>query len=95
MKSMPRAILFAAAMLAGTTTTGYAADAVTFYEHVAPILQANCVSCHRPAGQNIGSLVAPSLVMPRVGPAQCRASIANTGSQSERFRFTVRLTIRR
>ena len=36
MKSMPRAILFAAAMLAGTTATGYAADAVTFYEHVAP-----------------------------------------------------------
>jgi hypothetical protein len=38
---------------------------------------------------------AVALVMPRVGPAQCRASIANTGSQSERFRFTVRLTIRR
>ena len=63
MKSMPRTILFAAAMLAGTTATGYAADAVTFYEHVAPILQANCVSCHRPAGQNIGSLVAPMSLM--------------------------------
>ena len=63
MKSMPRAILFAAAMLAGTTAPGYAADAVTFYEHVAPILQANCVSCHRPAGQNIGSLVAPMSLM--------------------------------
>jgi hypothetical protein len=38
---------------------------------------------------------AATLVMPRVGPAQCRASIANTGSRSEPFRFTVRLTIRR
>ena len=46
-------------MLAGTTASGNAADAVTYYEHVAPILQANCVSCHQPAGQNIGSLVAP------------------------------------
>jgi mono/diheme cytochrome c family protein len=63
MKSMPCAILIAAAMLAGTTAPGYAADAVTFYEHVAPILQANCVSCHRPAGQNIGSLVAPMSLM--------------------------------
>ena len=38
---------------------------------------------------------AATLVMTRVGPAQCRASIANTGSRSEPFRFTVRLTIRR
>jgi hypothetical protein len=38
---------------------------------------------------------AVTLELPRVGPAQCRASIANTGSQPERFRFTVRLTIRR
>ena len=39
---------------------GSAADEkVTYYEHVAPILQANCMSCHQPAGKNIGSLVAP------------------------------------
>jgi hypothetical protein len=50
-------------MLAGITSASYAADAVTFYEHVAPIFQANCVSCHRPAGQNIGSLVAPMSLM--------------------------------
>ncbi|MBM3771373.1 MAG: cytochrome c [Acidimicrobiia bacterium] len=36
-----------------------AAERVTYYEHVAPILQEHCVSCHQPAGQNIGSLVAP------------------------------------
>jgi mono/diheme cytochrome c family protein len=63
MKSMARAALLTAAMLAGTAATGYAADDVTFYENVAPILQANCVSCHRPAGQNIGSLVAPMSLM--------------------------------
>ena len=57
MKLMARAALLSAAMLAGITATGYAADAVTFYENVAPILQANCVSCHRPAGQNIGRRV--------------------------------------
>jgi mono/diheme cytochrome c family protein len=63
MNSTCRTLLLAAAMFAGITTSGYAADAVTFYEHVAPIFQANCVSCHRPAGQNIGSLVAPMSLM--------------------------------
>src|SRR5262245_12005273 len=63
MKSMPRAILLSAALLAGASASGYAANDVTFYEHVAPIFQANCVSCHRPAGQNIGSLVAPMSLM--------------------------------
>jgi mono/diheme cytochrome c family protein len=62
MKLTCRAALLAAGISAGITTTGYAAD-VTFYEHVAPIFQANCVSCHRPAGQNIGSLVAPMSLM--------------------------------
>jgi mono/diheme cytochrome c family protein len=38
---------------------GSAADKVTYYEDVAPIIQANCQSCHRPTGKNIGSLVAP------------------------------------
>ena len=63
MKSMSRAVLLAAGMLAGAASASYAADAVTFNEHVAPIFQANCVSCHRPAGQNIGSLVAPMSLM--------------------------------
>jgi hypothetical protein len=34
-----------------------------------------------------------SLELPRAGPAQCEASIANTGSRAGRFRFTVRLTL--
>ena len=36
-----------------------------------------------------------TLELPRVGPTQCRASIVNAGSETERFRFTVRLSIRR
>src|SRR5580765_964859 len=63
MKLMSRAILLSAAMVAGAAVSGYAADAPTFYENVAPIFQANCVSCHRSAGQNIGSLVAPMSLM--------------------------------
>ena len=43
----------------------------------------------------VGTRPAVTLDLPQVGPAQCRASIANTGGESERFRFTVRLTIRR
>ena len=35
----------------------------TFYENVLPILQENCQSCHRPAGQNITGIVAPMSLM--------------------------------
>jgi mono/diheme cytochrome c family protein len=44
-------------------------DPVTFYEDVAPILAANCVTCHQNAGANIGSLVAP---MPLVTNEEAR-----------------------
>src|SRR5204863_8946876 len=47
-------------LVLATAATATAADEkATYYEHVARILQANCVSCHKPAGKNIGSLVAP------------------------------------
>jgi hypothetical protein len=42
-----------------------------------------------------GARPAVSLELPRAGPGQCQASISNTGSEAERFRFTVRLTLRR
>src|SRR5580693_5833635 len=42
---------------------GRAADKVTYYEDVAPILRANCQSCHQPSGMNIGSLVAAMSLM--------------------------------
>ncbi len=31
----------------------------TFYEHVLPVLQENCQTCHRPGGANLGGMVAP------------------------------------
>ena len=52
------------AISASTTPPSFAADErPTYYEHVAPILRDNCVSCHQPAGMNIGSLVAPMSLM--------------------------------
>jgi len=39
------------------------AEAVTYYEHVLPILQENCQTCHRPAGKNITGAVAPMSLM--------------------------------
>jgi mono/diheme cytochrome c family protein len=66
MKLNPRAFVIAVlgGVLLATATPGFAAPKeVTYYGDVAPIMQANCVSCHRSAGQNIGSLVAPMSLM--------------------------------
>ena len=47
-----------------SAASAFAADGTaTYYDDVAPIMQANCVSCHQPAGKNIGSLVAPMSLM--------------------------------
>ena len=40
-----------------------AADRVTYYDDVAPILRASCQSCHQPVGRNMGALVAPMSLM--------------------------------
>jgi hypothetical protein len=56
-------MVLAAFLLVALAVPASAADNVTYSEHVAPILQANCVSCHMPAGKNIGSLVAPMSLM--------------------------------
>jgi len=61
-KISPVAVLVGA-LLATTGTPALAADKVTYYDNVAAIMQANCVSCHQPVGQNIGSLVAPMSLM--------------------------------
>src|SRR5687767_5352355 len=61
---LPLTACLLVALSASTTPVSYAADErVTYYEHVAPILRDNCVSCHQPAGLNIGSLVAPMPLM--------------------------------
>jgi hypothetical protein len=39
------------------------ADNVTFTRDVLPIVQENCVVCHRPGGQNIAGMVAPFSLM--------------------------------
>ena len=39
------------------------AEGVTYYEDVLPILQENCQSCHRPAGQNVTGIIAPMSLM--------------------------------
>lgn len=41
------------------TGAALAAQELTFYRDVLPILQNRCQTCHRPAGQNLGGLVAP------------------------------------
>jgi hypothetical protein len=57
--------LLAALVMAAAATTGassaaaQAAGAPTYYGDVQPILQANCLSCHGPAGQSVGGMVAP------------------------------------
>ena len=62
--SWSRPILLALGSAALAAWTGHASSAnVTYYRDVAPILQANCVGCHKPAGKNIGSLVAPMSLM--------------------------------
>src|SRR5258706_10807538 len=56
---MPALVTVCSALLWAPAIAQAADGNVTYYEHVAPILRANCVSCHQPAGNNIGSLVAP------------------------------------
>ena len=48
-------------MVSAMAAPAYAADAteVTYHEDVAPILRESCETCHRPAGPNVGGLVAP------------------------------------
>ena len=48
-----------------TAAPGFAGEetGVTYYEHVLPILQESCQTCHRPSGLNITGLVAPMPLM--------------------------------
>ncbi len=51
-------VLLAPAM-PGLASTDKAAAAPTFYADVLPVLQSNCQTCHRPAGLNLGGMIAP------------------------------------
>ena len=48
--------LLATPLLGSEDTTG---ASPTFYKDVLPILQQNCQTCHRPAGLNLGGMIAP------------------------------------
>ena len=58
-------VAMALAALAFGAAPGYAGNeaegdaAVTYYEHVLPIMQQNCQTCHRESGANISGLIAP------------------------------------
>jgi mono/diheme cytochrome c family protein len=59
----PSIVLAVVALAAAGTLPALAAtdtgERVTFYRDVLPILQANCQTCHRPFGLNLGGMVAP------------------------------------
>lgn len=54
------------ALISGLSAMGFALTAaaqdagrITFYQDAQPILNANCVTCHKPAGNNVMGMVAP------------------------------------
>ena len=51
--------VFAAAPAARAAASDNAPAALTFNEHVLPILKKSCQDCHRPEGLNLGGMVAP------------------------------------
>ncbi len=61
---MHRGYGIAGALVAGALCFGaQAEDKVTFTKDVLPILQENCVKCHRPGGDNVAGMVAPMSLM--------------------------------
>ncbi len=64
---MTRQVLAALSLVAlaipGTAEDAAAKREVTFSKDVLPIVQENCVICHRPGGQNIAGMVAPFSLM--------------------------------
>lgn len=51
------------AMMLAATTLATAAERLTYYRDIAPIVQESCQECHRPAGANYGGLIAPMSLM--------------------------------
>ncbi|MCH7960190.1 MAG: alkyl hydroperoxide reductase [Candidatus Hydrogenedentes bacterium] len=45
--------------LTAVPATAEGSERVTFYKDVLPILQENCQACHRPAGLDLGGMIAP------------------------------------
>ena len=55
--------LSALAGVALLSASAHSAERITYTKDVAPILQENCVSCHRPAGANLSGMIAPMSLM--------------------------------
>ncbi|MEM1248311.1 MAG: hypothetical protein AAGK22_18190 [Acidobacteriota bacterium] len=51
--------LFCASVGLASNAKDAPGSAPTFYKDVLPVLQANCQTCHRPNGANLGGMVAP------------------------------------
>ncbi len=57
-------VFVAIAVVAGMAPASAGAEeALTYYKDVAPIIQNNCQTCHRPAGFNLSGLLAPMSLM--------------------------------
>ena len=55
----------------------------TFYKDIVPVLQENCQSCHRPAGLNMGGMIAPmSLITYREVRPWAKAMVTQVTSKS-------------
>ena len=64
---IPAAVLVAAVVLvapmSAAITSSNDTEAPTFYRDVLPVFQANCQTCHRSQGENIGGMIAPMALM--------------------------------
>ncbi len=65
MSTLSRVMLIVAAIavVAGMAPASAGAEEATYYKDVAPIIQNNCQTCHRPAGFNLSGLLAPMSLM--------------------------------
>ena len=67
MEMLTSRALGVAALAMGVSLAAVAADEVssrpTFSKDVLPILQENCIDCHRPAGLNLSGMIAPMSLM--------------------------------
>ena len=56
-------VVVVAGLLSGIAAPSQAAEDVTYYKDVLPLIQDNCQSCHRPEGLNLGGVLAPMTFM--------------------------------
>lgn len=62
-KTLLTALTMGLAIALAAPAMGTEKERVTFYKDVLPILQENCQLCHRPAGADMGGMIAPMSLM--------------------------------